>query len=534
MTDRAPGGGETLAQMLGGQCRRAPSAPAVIHGGATISYADLEAMSRRVAAGLGRLGIGAGDRVAIWLPNVPAWLVLFLACARLGAIAVALNTRFRSAEVGDILGRSGAKLLIMWPGFKGIDFTGILDAVDGAALAAIHRVIVYGHDAPSHVLGQRTVAYDDLARSPASHDRESGAAQSGCVMFTTSGTTKAPKFVLHGQAGIVAHGRDVAARFGYDRPAAKVLQAIPFCGVFGFTQAIGALAGGAAMVTLPAFDAEAAANAIRSHLITQVNGSDEMFARLLDACEEPHPFPTVAFAGYGNFSPELADIVVRAESRGLALVGLYGASEILALYACQPPDADVETRATMGGGLVSPRAAVRVRDPETGDLLGHGGIGELEASGPSVMLEYFRNRQATAAALTADGFVRTGDLGHTNADGSFTFLSRMGDVLRLGGFLVNPAEIEDHIQGHAMVEGCQVIGVQGPRGLAPVAFVIPRPGAAFSEDALADHCRQGMARFKVPARIFPVPSFPTTTGPNGTKIQRAKLRVMAAELIGKA
>jgi fatty-acyl-CoA synthase len=147
------------------------------------------------------------------------------------------------------------------------------------------------------------------------------------------------------------------------------------------------------------------------------------------------------------------------------------------------------------------------------------------------MAEYVDNPEATAAAFTEDGFFRTGDLGMTHAGGAFTFLSRMGDVLRLGGFLVNPQEIEDYVQGHAAVDGCQVVGADGDRGTVPVAFVIPAAGTRFSESDIAAHCRKGLAKYKVPARIVAVDAFPVTTGPNGVKIQRAKLRDRAQALL---
>src|SRR5688572_23913010 len=112
-------------------------ATALVVGERTVSFAALAAESRRVAKGLAALGVGSGDRVAVWLPNVPAWLAFLLACARLGAIAVAVNTRFRSAEVGDIVGRSRAKVLVYAPRFRRIDFSGILDGVDKAALGRV-------------------------------------------------------------------------------------------------------------------------------------------------------------------------------------------------------------------------------------------------------------------------------------------------------------------------------------------------------------------------------------------------------------
>ena len=165
----------------------------------------------------------------------------------------------------------------------------------------------------------------------------------------------------------------------------------------------------------------------------------------------------------------------------------------------------------------------------SGALLAPGQAGELELKGPSLMLEYYRNPKATADAFTEDGFLRTGDLAEMTEDGRFVFLQRMGDVLRLGGFLVSPAEIEAHIQTHPGVEGCQVVGVRTGQGDKPVGFVIPAVGAAFDEDALRRYCLDRLARFKAPVRIFPLDEFPTTKSPNGFKIQRAALRDIAAE-----
>jgi fatty-acyl-CoA synthase len=204
-------------------------------------------------------------------------------------------------------------------------------------------------------------------------------------------------------------------------------------------------------------------------------------------------------------------------------------SEVQALYAIQPIDAPVAQRKKGGGMVSSPFAHVRVRDPETGELLGVGRPGALECAGPSLMVGYWGNEKATAEALTKDGYVRTGDLGQLEADGSFTFLSRMGDVLRLSGFLVNPLEIESHIQKLPEIEGCQTIAVPRTEGVRAVSFVMLKPGAALDEAKVIAHCRRGLANYKVPARVFAIDDFPKTPSPNGFKIQRTKLREMAEE-----
>ncbi|MBM3557507.1 MAG: AMP-binding protein, partial [Alphaproteobacteria bacterium] len=191
---------------------------ALIYRDRPISIGELADLSRRLAGGLKNLGIGAGDRIALWMPNVPAYLGLLFACARLGAIAVSVNTRFRAAEVGDIISRSGAKALVLWPGFLGVPFLDILKEVEPARLAGIETVVVYGEEGEA-IPGlpfqpKRIVAYDTLAATmPLAFGFPEK--NTGFAIFTTSGTTKAPKFVLQGQQGVAAHGFNVARGFGY-------------------------------------------------------------------------------------------------------------------------------------------------------------------------------------------------------------------------------------------------------------------------------------------------------------------------------
>jgi len=260
-------------------------------------------------------------------------------------------------------------------------------------------------------------------------------------------------------------------------------------------------------------------------------GSDDMYARLLEMVPGERPFPSIKWAGYGAFNAALEDLPERAEQRGLMLCGLYGMSEVQALYARQPLDAPVARRKLGGGLTVSPLAHVRVRDPDSGALLGPGQPGALECAGPSLMVGYYGNEKATAEAMTPDGYVRTGDLAELDDHGGFTFLSRMGDVLRLSGFLVNPLEIESHIQKVPGIEACTTIALPRPDGVRALAFVVLKSGAALDEPAVIAHCKRGLANYKVPSRVFAIDAFPVTPSPNGPKIQRNKLRERAEALL---
>jgi fatty-acyl-CoA synthase len=507
--------------------------PALIERGRPVSFRELAEESRRVAQGLRRLGVQPGDCVALWLPNVPAWLAAFFACAQLGAIAVSVNTRFRSHELADILHRSGSRVLVFWPEFKGIAFAGILAACNPQALEHLQSIVVYDESAgaapaPAAVLGKTTLSYMLLA-SGAPLLEHRAAPDAGCAIFTTSGTTKAPKFVLHDQRTVIRHAFDVVKGFSIESDATMLL-APPLCGVYGFCSAMAMLAAGRPIVMAPAWNAQQAARDIVAHHVTHINGTDEAAAQLLDI--DDLSFSNIRFFGYAAFNPAQADIVRRADAQGLKLVGLYGTSEIQALFARQDENAPAGKRAMAGGRPVSAQARVRARDPESGAILAHGASGELEIFSPSSrMAGYHGNPEATRDAFTVDGYYCSGDLGTTLADGRFVFLTRMGDALRLGGFLVSPAEIESVVQEAPGIAACQVVGVPRVEGLVPVAFVILHQGAALDEASLIAHVAAKLARYKVPLRVFPIDAFPVTPGANATKIQKGKLRERAEALL---
>jgi fatty-acyl-CoA synthase len=531
--------GQTLPGILTQQAQSEPHRAFLIDRGTAVTYSALDEESRRVARALLELGVKSGDRVAVWLPNVPAWLTCFFACVRLGAIVVALNTRFRSSEIADVIKRSGAKVLIFWPKFKEVDLQRILADVDPESLALLETIIVYDEGEPARIADVADIAptkrvhnYGNLVKATAL-EVDFGAPELGCVIFTTSGTTRAPKFVLHNQSALLRHARDVASSFGLQTPESTILVNVPFAGIFGFCQATAALVAGAAMATSPIFSAQESMRSIASHHITHIVASDAMIDRFLASADGPHPFASVKFCAYAVFTPGLEDIGSRAEARGLKLVGVYGSSEVQALFARQSETASLEERVEKGGRPMAAEAHVRVRDTETGRLLAHREEGELEIKGPSRMMGYFEDPGASADAITDDGYFRTGDLGYTLPDGRFVYLARLGDTLRLGGFLVSPAEIEAVVQEHPSVKECQIVGVEAGHDWRAFAFVIVEPGPLIEETEIINYCVRRLAKSKVPVRVQQIDAFPVTEGANATKIQKGKLRKLAQETLGE-
>src|SRR5215470_17587523 len=164
--------------LLANLAEETPDAPALLHGERTISFADLYEQSLRAAQGLADLGVGPGDRVALWLPNIPAYPILYFACTRLGAIAVAVNTRYRAVEVADIVGRSGAKVLACAPAFRRIDFLSILAGIEPEALDRLSAIVTVGETpepVPPAIEHRRRVSFDRLLSRPQFADNHASA-----------------------------------------------------------------------------------------------------------------------------------------------------------------------------------------------------------------------------------------------------------------------------------------------------------------------------------------------------------------------
>jgi len=520
-----------LADLYAAHGRARPDDAVLVDEDGPLSYRDFDDLCRRTARWLAAQGIGPGDKVAVWLANRREWLALLFGLAGLGATLVAINTRYRSAELEYILARSRARMLLMQPSFRKIDFPAVLAGIDPGALPALECIALVdaGTDTPAPVFGRRTVAFDPGA-GPRADAPAAGAADPdrAVILFTTSGTTTGPKLVMHSAATLVAHSRNVAAAYGFGDANARLLAALPLCGVFGLNGVLAALHAGAPIVMMDLFEASRAARLLHDERITHLFGSDEMLRRIADEAAGERPFPHARVFGFASFSPGAVELADTLQRRGFPLRGLYGSSEVQALFSLQAPDLPVAERALGGGQPAAGQAAqVRVRDPASGALCPPGQHGEIEIRAPGNFIGYLDNPEATAQALTPDGFFRTGDLGYLRPDGSFVYLARMGDTLRLGGYLVDPAEIEHALAMLPGVRNAQVVGIALDGQPRAAAFVIADPGVA--ADALLAPLRASLAPFKVPARLWLVDEFPTAASANGFKIQRVRLRQMADE-----
>jgi fatty-acyl-CoA synthase len=473
-----------------------------------VSYAALAASARRIADGLARAGVGPGDRVAVLLPNRAEFLTLLLALARLDATAILLNTRLAPAEIGALLDRARpSAIATAWGG--GFELPEKLAAILPESRAPLRLVLGVDEGGAREIAGLPVLSWRALDASP-EHAGPPASPEAAALTFTTSGTTATPKLVLHRQEGLALHARDVARRLSL-APGAAAFVPVPLCGTFGLTLALAALAGGATLLLQERFDEVEADALMRAHAATHMVAPDAILARLIEAARG-RPHTRRVFTGVAAFLPGAPQVIADAAVLGFAPRGVYGSSEMQALFAIQPEGV------TTPGGVPGAGAAAR---------LGEGG--ELELGGPSRFAQYLGDEAATQAALTADGFFRSGDSGDVTSDG-FQFTTRLSDTLRLAGFRVAPEEIEAVLLRVPGVASALVVGAR--QGSVAIAFVQTQPDAALDEAILRAACAGSLAGYKIPERFVLRGALPHSEGANGAKASRAALRDEAEALLG--
>jgi acyl-CoA synthetase (AMP-forming)/AMP-acid ligase II len=526
----------TLAGMLDAVADRSPDAPALIEraDGAvrTLTYSELRTAARDLAAQLAARNIGRGSVVGVWLPNWVEAITIEFALASLGAANLGINTRYGVHELAHLVRTGRPAGLVLPRAFHGLDFTGRL----AQALADVGPDIEHPWTA---FVGGGAWAFPEEPASDAPHP-PTGAPTDMVNYFTTSGSTGAPKLAGHDQAAVVTHARNAAAAFAM-APGDTVLCALPLSGVFGFNPAMAMLSVGGTCLLEPMFDADAVLADMAAANVTHAIGGDDLLGRLKDAWDaNPRPLPAFRRGGIADFVGRSAEVVAWAQrDLDADIGGVYGSSELFALTAVRPAGiADPSDRARGGGRLVSAGIEVRVADPADGRTLPAEEVGELQFRGYNVLTGYLRNPEAAERAFTPDGWFRSGDLGYLEAGGgdTFAYTCRAGDALRLRGFLVEPAEIEQFLMTHPAVDVAKVVGVQAGdgEGDVAVAYVTLREAAEVAEGELLAFCRARLARFKLPEAITIIDTFPVTTGTNGTKIRTAELRAWAAAQLGGA
>jgi fatty-acyl-CoA synthase len=513
----------TLADLLFEQAARYGDAPAVIGGERTLSYADLARRAGGIAAGLRGLGVRRGDRVGLLVNNRPEWLEAFFGATMLGAVVVTLSTWSKRDELGFLLADSDVHVLIALDRFGDQNFADDLHALIRSGDYPRLRDVVLLGDAGAFRAYADIAAAAPTGRLPPG---EGPRAADDAVIIYTSGSSSRPKAVPLTHDGIVENGFNIGERQGYG-PGDSVLLAPPLFWSFGCANAMSAvLTHGAALVLQPRFEAGEAIALIERHRCTALYTLPSITAAIVShATFRPD---RVASLRTGLTIGSSQDVIAAATQLGAReICNVYGQTESYGNCCVTPHHWPLEKRAQCQGPPL-PGVEIRIAHPETGASLPPGEVGLIEVRGYVLRAYLGSSASQTAAALTPDGFFRTGDSGHLTEAGEMVFAGRVSEMIKKGGINISPAEVEDVLMRHPDVAQVGVVGVPDrQQGELLAAFVVPAPGTAPTAAELAAHCRAVASRYKVPDFIEICEALPvTTTG----KLMRRDLKQMAAAL----
>jgi fatty-acyl-CoA synthase len=498
------------------------------------------------ARGLLALGIHSGEHVAVWATNVPQWVLLQFATARIGAVLVTINPAYRPFELKYVLNQCDATALFLIDGFKKSDYSAML-AEACPELAASEPGQLHAAEFPRlrWAVAMRgtpaagMISWDEMCRRGASvpHSRiaetAAGLKPTDAINIQyTSGTTGFPKAATLSHRNLLLN----TFYFGHclkltDRD--RICIPVPFYHCFGCVLGtISAIVHGAAMI-VPAesFDPTATLDAIERERATAIYGVPTMFIAELNDPSRPGRDLSSLRTGIMSGSPcpiETMRAVVDELGCREITIG-YGQTEASPIITQTRTDDPLEMRVETVGRPI-PKIEVKIIDPVSGETLGDNQQGELCTRGHVVMLGYYKNPEATRAAIDADGWLHTGDIALRLPTGYYKITGRIKDMVIRGGENIYPREIEEFLFTHSAVEQAAVVGVPDPKyGEEICAWIKLKTGCAATEQEIRDFCRGRLAFYKVPRYVRFVNNFPqTVTG----KIQKYKIRDAMREELG--
>ncbi len=502
------------------------------------SWRELGAMVEEVAAGFVALGLNVGDRIGIWSPNRPEWLVTQFASARAGLVLVTINPAYRVSELDYVLRKVGIRALVTAESFKSSRYLDMIQelapelataqpgSLQAAGLPDLEIVIRTGSSRSPGMLNFSDLAGMGGSEHHAELARRAAAAHPDDAINVqfTSGTTGSPKGATLSHANLVNNGRFTVARMGFG-PDDRLAIPVPLYHCFGMSMGtLGCIATGATMVfPSEGFDAKATLAAIAAERCTAVYGVPTMFSAMIDHPEfasfDLGSLRTGIMAGSPCPIELMKRVVSEMGAREVTIA--YGMTETSPVSFQSHRDDTLERRVTTVG-RVHPHVEVKVVDPATGRTTATGVQGEICTRGYSVMLGYWGDPENTAAAIDSEGYMHTGDLGVIDDEGFCNIVGRVKDMVIRGGENVYPREVEEFLYRHPAVQTVQVFGVPDRRyGEELCAWIVLRPGQGASEDDIRAFCQERIAHYKIPRYIRFVAEIPmTVTG----KAQKFRMR----------
>lgn len=496
-----------------------------VRAGRRWSYAEWLTDVRRLATGLVRTGIRAGDRVGIWAPNRWEWVLVQYATAEIGAILVTINPAYRARELAYALTQSGAVMVIAAAKFKDADYSAMLAEV-APDCPDLRDVVLLESDRWDALTGAKP---DEPMLQQVAARLDNGAPIN--IQYT-SGTTGFPKGVTLSHRNILNNGYLVGELLEYSAND-RICIPVPFYHCFGMVMGnLAATSHGACMVIpAPGFDPAATLHAVQAERCTSLYGVPTMFIAELGLPDfddyDLSSLRTGIMAGAPCPIEVMRRVIERMHMPGISIC--YGMTET-APVSTQTSTDDALERRVGTVGRVGPHLEIKVVDPDTGQTVSRGVAGEFCTRGYSVMLGYWNDAEKTAEVIDADGWMHTGDLAEMDASGYVQITGRIKDIVMRGGENISPREIEEFLYTHPDIVDGHVIGVPDAKyGEELMAVVKLRDGAPeLTIERLREFCTGRIARFKIPRYLWIVDDFPmTVTG----KVRKVEMRQNAIEYL---
>ena len=478
-----------LATMLHESSVAHPNKPVALYDGGRLSYAELDALSDRFAAGLRTSGLEPGDRVGLQLPNIPQFLIAYFGILKGGCIAVPLNVLLKASELAYCLSDAQARTLVTWAGIAD-------QAINGASESAVPAVyVVNTPGVPESSVGRR---FEELlATEPETPPMAQTDPGDTAVIVYTSGTTGTPKGAELTHFQLLMNADTPGRVFGI-RDDDVVMVALPLFHVFGLSSQLDVCVRfGATMSLVPRFDATKALEVIQRDGVTIFEGVPTMYVAVLRHPNLGDYDVSTLRIGISGGAPLPAEVLDAFEERfGIVILEGYGLTETASTTTF---NVSAEERKIYSVGKPIWGVELQIWDDASRPLpAGPENVGEIMIRGVNTMRGYFRKPKETAEAFTG-GWFHSGDLGYVDEDGFYFIVDRKKDLIIRGGYNVYPREVEEVLYTHPAVATAAVIGVPDDRvGEEIKAFVQPKAGATASEDEIIEYVKERIAAYKYP------------------------------------
>ena len=535
---------ERLGDLPAVAARRWGRREALVCEGARWTYAAFDREVDRVARGLIALGVEPGEHVALWMSNRAEWLFLVFAIAKVGAVLVPLNTRYRTDDVAYTVRQSDSGTWISIDRSGPVDYAAMLadvlpglaaqdpQAADFAGFPRLRRLVTVGARAVPGTMGwEAMLARGEAVSGAALAERAVAVDPDAPVMIGyTSGTTGHPKGVLHTHV-MIRNMRERANRIGLTFDDV-IVNPLPLFHLYGFSEAgLIAVIAGAKHVLLDRFDSDECMRLVEAERGTITHGFDTHYKAYLDSlAKTPRDISSLRFGTFPSGMTSSARIARRVQQEMAPTFTGWGMTETFTFATMSFGTSAPEQRSD-ASGFPAPGFEIKVVDPESGREAAVGEEGELLIRGYMITQGYYNKPVETAETIDGDGWLHTGDTCVLRADGHIRFVGRYKDQLKVGGENVSPAEVEAFLMAHEAIDQVAVVGHPDARlAEVAVAFVVAVPGRSVSGAAIAAWCKGRIASFKIPRHVLPVEAFPMTAS---GKVQKHRLRALALEKLGE-